>query len=165
MRALFHFAAAVLLFVAAANASDADAIAISAAIQARHMPFPTLFDPIYAHLEKIGKPLHAHLAEPIDAWLPLDPNSPHYSYYSQNPQWHLYGKPGYPSHAALIAARIVSTTETASFHGTPIPRSVGRLRSLVRGTDVVHVIGYRDPVGAIAARVARSTQQCGVKSQ
>ena len=48
MRALFHFAAAVLLSVAAAHASDADAIAISAAIQARHMPFPTLFDPIYA---------------------------------------------------------------------------------------------------------------------
>src|SRR4051812_21027205 len=45
----------------------------------------------------------------------------------------------------------------ASFHGTPIPRSVGRLRSLVRGADVVHVIGYRDPVGAITARVARSS--------
>src|SRR4051794_6771537 len=44
----------------------------------------------------------------------------------------------------------------ASFHGTPIPRSVGRLRSVVRGADIVHVIGYRDPVGAIAARVSRS---------
>jgi predicted TIM-barrel fold metal-dependent hydrolase len=69
------------------------------------MPDDPLFDPIYAHLEKIGKPLHAHLAEPIDAWLPLDPDSPHYAYYSSNPQWHLYGKPGYPSHAAIIAAR------------------------------------------------------------
>ncbi len=69
------------------------------------LPDDPLFDPIYAHLAKVGKPLHAHLAEPIDAWLALDPNSSHYGYYSQNPQWHLYGKPEYPSHAAIIAAR------------------------------------------------------------
>ena len=69
------------------------------------LPDDPLFDPIYAHLAKIGKPLHAHLAEPIDAWLPLDKDSSHYSYYSTNPQWHLYGKPEYPSHAAIIAAR------------------------------------------------------------
>ncbi|MDP3072082.1 MAG: amidohydrolase family protein [Opitutaceae bacterium] len=69
------------------------------------LPDDPLFDPIYAHLARRGKPLHAHLAEPIDAWLPLDPTSSHYGYYSQNPQWHLHGKPDYPSHAAIIAAR------------------------------------------------------------
>jgi predicted TIM-barrel fold metal-dependent hydrolase len=69
------------------------------------LPDDPRFDPIYAHLARIGKPLHAHLAEPIDAWLPLDPNSAHYNYYSTNPQWHLHGKPEYPSHAAIIAAR------------------------------------------------------------
>ena len=69
------------------------------------LPDDPRFDPIYAHLAQRGKPLHAHLAEPIDAWLPLDPNSAHYGYYSTNPQWHLYGKPEYPSHAAIIAAR------------------------------------------------------------
>jgi predicted TIM-barrel fold metal-dependent hydrolase len=69
------------------------------------LPDNPIFDPIYAHLARRGKPLHAHLAEPIDAWLPLDPNSSHYGYYSQNPQWHLHGKPEYPSHAAIIAAR------------------------------------------------------------
>lgn len=69
------------------------------------LPDDPRFDPIYAHLAKVGKPLHAHLAEPIDAWLPLDPNSSHYGYYSTNPQWHLYGKTEYPSHAAIIAAR------------------------------------------------------------
>lgn len=69
------------------------------------LPDDPMFDPIYAHLAKRGKPLHAHLAEPIDAWLPLDPNSAHYGYYSTNPQWHLHGKPEYPSHAAIIAAR------------------------------------------------------------
>jgi predicted TIM-barrel fold metal-dependent hydrolase len=69
------------------------------------LPDDPLFDPIYAHIAKRGKVLHAHLAEPIDAWLPLDPNSAHYNYYSTNPEWHLYGKPEYPSHAAIIAAR------------------------------------------------------------
>jgi predicted TIM-barrel fold metal-dependent hydrolase len=69
------------------------------------LPDDPLFDPIYAHIAKRGKVLHAHLAEPIDAWLPLDPNSNHYHYYSTNPEWHLYGKPEYPSHAAIIAAR------------------------------------------------------------
>lgn len=69
------------------------------------LPDDPLFDPIYAFIAERRKPLHAHLAEPIDAWLPLDPGSPHYSYYSANPGWHLYGKPEFPSHAAIIAAR------------------------------------------------------------
>jgi predicted TIM-barrel fold metal-dependent hydrolase len=69
------------------------------------LPDDAIFDPIYAHLAARRKPLLAHLAEPIDAWRPLDPGSPHYRYYSSNPQWHLYGKPEYPSHAAIIAAR------------------------------------------------------------
>lgn len=70
-----------------------------------HMPDDELFDPIYAHLAERGKPLLAHLAEPLEAWQPLDPNGVHYSYYSRNPRWHLYGKPEYPSHADIIAAR------------------------------------------------------------
>jgi hypothetical protein len=69
------------------------------------LPDDPRFDPIYAHIAKRGKVLHAHLAEPIDAWRPLDPASPHYHYYSTNPEWHLYGKPEYPSHEAIIAAR------------------------------------------------------------
>ncbi len=69
------------------------------------LPDDPRFDPIYAHLARRGIPLHAHLAEPIDAWRPLDPDSNHYSYYSSNPQWHLYGKSEYPSHADIIAAR------------------------------------------------------------
>ena len=69
------------------------------------LPDDAVFDPIYAHIAARRKPLLAHLAEPIDAWRPLDPDSPHYRYYSTNPQWHLYGKPEYPSHAAIIAAR------------------------------------------------------------
>jgi predicted TIM-barrel fold metal-dependent hydrolase len=69
------------------------------------MPDDPLLDPVYAHLATRGKPLLAHLAEPLDAWLPLDPDRVHYNYYSRNPQWHLYGKPEFPSHEALMDAR------------------------------------------------------------
>lgn len=69
------------------------------------LPDDEVLDPVYAYLAARGKPLHAHLAEPLDAWRPLDPDSVHYSYYSKNPEWHLYGKPGYPSHEEIIAAR------------------------------------------------------------
>ena len=69
------------------------------------MPDDAIFDPVYAHLASRKKPLLAHLAEPREAWLPLDPKGVHYGYYSRNPQWHLFGKPEYPSHARLMDAR------------------------------------------------------------
>jgi predicted TIM-barrel fold metal-dependent hydrolase len=69
------------------------------------LPDDEIFDAIYAHLASRQKPLLAHLGEPREAWLPLDPKGVHYGYYSQNPQWHLYGKPEYPSHARLMDAR------------------------------------------------------------
>jgi predicted TIM-barrel fold metal-dependent hydrolase len=69
------------------------------------LPDDAILDPVYAHLASRRKPLLAHLAEPREAWLPLDPKSVHYGYYSRNPQWHLYGKPEYPSHAQLMDAR------------------------------------------------------------
>ena len=69
------------------------------------MPDDPVFDPIYALLAARGKPLMAHLADPIDGWLPLNRESSHYSYFANNPEFHLYGKPGHASHAALIAAR------------------------------------------------------------
>jgi predicted TIM-barrel fold metal-dependent hydrolase len=64
-----------------------------------------VFDPIYAFLTERGKPLLAHLAEPREAWLPLDPQSVHYGYYSRNPEWHLHGRAGYPTHEELVASR------------------------------------------------------------
>lgn len=69
------------------------------------MPDDPMFDPIYQHLDKRGKPLIAHLAEPIAAWLPLDPASPHYGYYASHPEWHVYQREGFPSHAQILAAR------------------------------------------------------------
>jgi predicted TIM-barrel fold metal-dependent hydrolase len=69
------------------------------------LPDDGVLDPVYEHLAKRKKPLLAHLAEPLEAWLPLDPKGLHYGYYSRNPQWHLYGKPAYPSHQALMDSR------------------------------------------------------------
>ncbi len=69
------------------------------------LPDDPLFDPIYEFLAERNKPLLAHLAEPLEAWLPLDPRGVHYGYYSTHPEWHLYGRPGYPTHAEIVAAR------------------------------------------------------------
>jgi len=64
-----------------------------------------LLSPIFAWLAERGYPLLAHIAEPLDCWLPLREGSPHYGYYSRNPEWHMYTRPDYPSHAELMAAR------------------------------------------------------------
>ncbi len=42
----------------------------------------------------------------------------------------------------------------ANVRGTPIPRSFRHLRSAIAGADIVHVLGYRDPVGVVAASAA-----------
>jgi glycosyltransferase involved in cell wall biosynthesis len=36
------------------------------------------------------------------------------------------------------------------FHGTPVPRTIDPLRRLIGDADVVHAIGFRDPVGTLA---------------
>ena len=69
------------------------------------LPDDPLFEPIYAFLAERNKPLLAHLAEPLEAWLPLDPEGVHYGYYSKNPEWHLFGRAGFPSHAEIVASR------------------------------------------------------------
>ena len=69
------------------------------------MPDDALWDPIYAYLAKSEKVLYAHLAEPLEAWLPLDKDSPHYHYYSRQKQFHFYGKPEIPSHESIMVAR------------------------------------------------------------
>src|SRR5664279_1995809 len=48
MRAILACVATVMLWVPASLASEVGALAISANIQARHLPFGTLLDPIYA---------------------------------------------------------------------------------------------------------------------
>ena len=69
------------------------------------MPDDPIFDPVYAWLAEHKRPLLAHLAEPRAAWLPLDPESVHYRYYSRHPEWHFYGRTDVPSWEAIIESR------------------------------------------------------------
>lgn len=64
-----------------------------------------LLDPVFDFVSKQGYTLLTHIAEPYACWQPLTPDNPHYGYYSRNPQWHMYGKPEFPSHERLMAAR------------------------------------------------------------
>jgi predicted TIM-barrel fold metal-dependent hydrolase len=63
------------------------------------------FGPIFEWLAARGRPLLMHIAEPMACWAPLDPASPHYGYYSTQPQWHWHGRRDVPTHARLIASR------------------------------------------------------------
>ncbi len=65
---------------------------------------PTLL-PIYEAIERADRTLVAHLAEPDGAWLPLDAKNPELAYYSNNPQWHMFGKTGAPVKEDILKAR------------------------------------------------------------
>jgi len=69
------------------------------------MPDDPVFAPILEFVESRGKTLYAHIAEPTAAWKPLDPKSPHYSYYKANPDWHMYLHPERPAKETILAAR------------------------------------------------------------
>ncbi len=64
-----------------------------------------VFDPVYEYLARAGKPLLAHLGEPLACWQPLGPQNSHNGYYSHHPEWHMHGRPEFPSHGAIVAAR------------------------------------------------------------
>jgi predicted TIM-barrel fold metal-dependent hydrolase len=61
--------------------------------------------PIYEAIQRADRTLVAHLAEPNGAWLPLDAKNPEISYYSANPQWHMFGRAGTPSKETILTAR------------------------------------------------------------
>lgn len=69
------------------------------------LPDDPAFSPILDLIQKQGRTLLAHLAEPRSSWLPLDPNDLHYGYYRDNPDWHMYRHPERPSWQDIIAAR------------------------------------------------------------
>src|SRR5512132_679991 len=71
-------------------------MAIKAKSGAYLVPGDPALLPIYEAIQRADRTLIAHLAEPDGAWLPLDGNNPEFAYYSKNPQWHMFGKPGVP---------------------------------------------------------------------
>jgi predicted TIM-barrel fold metal-dependent hydrolase len=63
------------------------------------------YQPIWDFLAEQRIPVLAHIGEPQAAWLPLDPNDPHYGYYSTHPEYHAYVHPEIPRWEAIVAAR------------------------------------------------------------
>lgn len=108
------------------------------------LPDDPMLEPIYAFLAASDKTLLMHIADPLDGWLPLREGSPHYSYFSAHPEWHLYGRTDYPSHEQLIAAR------DAVVASHPNLRVVGaHLGSLEHDVDEVAVRLERYPNFAV----------------
>jgi predicted TIM-barrel fold metal-dependent hydrolase len=75
------------------------------------MPDSPVLMPVYEAIQKAGRTLIAHLAEPDGAWLPIDDKNPEIGYYKSNPQWHMSSEPGAPNKESILAARdrIMST--------------------------------------------------------
>ncbi|MBI3830437.1 MAG: amidohydrolase family protein [Planctomycetes bacterium] len=64
-----------------------------------------IFTPIVEAIERSGKTLLMHIAEPLGCWQPLKEGTPHYGYYKNHPEWHMYNKPEFASHARLMESR------------------------------------------------------------
>jgi len=69
------------------------------------LPDNPALSPVFNAIQKAGKTLIAHIAEPDGAWLPLDKNNPEIGYYSQHPEWHMYGRREVPRKEAILEAR------------------------------------------------------------
>jgi len=63
------------------------------------------FQPIWAFLAERDVPVIAHTGEPRAAWQPLDEDSPHYRFYSENPKYHMYRRDDVPDWTEVMAAR------------------------------------------------------------
>lgn len=63
------------------------------------------FQPIWDFLAETDVPVIAHIGEPRAAWQPLDPESPHYRFYSEHPKYHLHDREDVPPWRALMEAR------------------------------------------------------------
>jgi hypothetical protein len=69
------------------------------------LPDHPALSPVFDFIQKSGKTLIAHIAEPDGAWQPLDDRNAEISYYSKHPEWHMYGRAGVPSKEAILNAR------------------------------------------------------------
>ena len=77
------------------------------------------FDPIYKDIASHSKTLMAHQAEPDVAWGPPDPSDPSSSYYRENPQWYVAGRPGFPSKQKILEVIMCSLTIPITYGGSP----------------------------------------------
>ena len=66
-----------------------------------------LFEPVLDFMEASGFTLLTHIGEPKNCWLPIDSMTVNgdKSYFTENPQYHMYLHPDYPSHERLMQSR------------------------------------------------------------
>jgi predicted TIM-barrel fold metal-dependent hydrolase len=69
------------------------------------LPDNPIFEPIYRDIAAHHKTMIAHVADPDSAWEPPNPDSPDYSYFKENPEWYMYGKPNPASKEQILRAR------------------------------------------------------------
>lgn len=67
------------------------------------MPDNAVFAPIFDAIQKAGKTLIAHLADPNASWSPQAAKDS--AYLKTHPEWIMYGRPGAPAKEAILAAR------------------------------------------------------------
>jgi predicted TIM-barrel fold metal-dependent hydrolase len=65
------------------------------------------FDPIFRFIAENDKTVIAHIGEPKNCWLPLEEMTVNNdrNYFAENPQYHMYKHPDYPSYETIINAR------------------------------------------------------------
>ncbi|MBN2312029.1 MAG: amidohydrolase family protein, partial [Candidatus Hydrogenedentes bacterium] len=63
------------------------------------------FTPIFDFLTERQVVVCMHIGDPKAGWLPLEPGTPHYGYFSQHPEFHWHGRDDRPSHDAIMHHR------------------------------------------------------------
>lgn len=65
------------------------------------------FDPVFEYIVNEGIPVFGHIGEPKGCWLPLEEMTVanDRQYFENNPQYHMYLHPEYPSYEEIIEAR------------------------------------------------------------
>jgi len=64
-----------------------------------------IFEPIFNFIAESDRTLLMHMAEPLACWQPLDESNTHRGYYTEHPEWHMYGRTDLPHHRDIMAAR------------------------------------------------------------
>jgi hypothetical protein len=69
------------------------------------MPDDPVFEPVYQDIAAHNKTLIAHVADPNTIWEAPNPAAADYSYYTEHPEWYMYGRAKAPSKEAILVAR------------------------------------------------------------
>jgi predicted TIM-barrel fold metal-dependent hydrolase len=69
------------------------------------MPDDPVMEPVISFIERSGVPFIMHVAEPLESFLPLDPEGALYNYLKKNQDFYFYNKEGAPTHKQIMDAR------------------------------------------------------------